>query len=148
ANRAVKVVTEHMEQLKFNTAIAVLIDLNSEVMKWPGIPRDIAEAFLLMLGPFVPHAAEELWQKLGHSHSLAHAPWPSWDEALTRDAQIEIPVQVMGKVRGRITVAADADRAAIEAAALADTKIRAHVEGKTIVRVVIVPGKTVNIVTS
>jgi leucyl-tRNA synthetase len=148
ANRAVKAVTEDMEQLKFNTAIAVLIDLNTEMMKWPAIPRGIAEAFVLMLAPFAPHAAEELWQKLGHSQSLTRATWPAWDEELTRDARIEIPVQVMGKVRGRITVPADADRAVIEAAALADAKIQPHVSGKTIARVVIAPGKMVNIVTS
>src|SRR5262245_26253748 len=147
ANRAIKAVTEHMEQLKFNTAIAVLIDLNSEMMKWPTIPRDIAETFLLMLAPFAPHAAEELWRMLGHAESLSHAAWPTWDEALTRDARIEIPVQVMGKVRGRITVPADADRAAVEAAALADPKVRAYISGKTIAKVVIAPGKMVNIVT-
>jgi leucyl-tRNA synthetase len=147
ANRAVKAVTEHMEQLKFNTAIAVLIDLNSEIIKWPAIPRAIAEAFVLMLAPFAPHVAEELWHAMGHGESLAHATWPAWDEELTRDARIEMPVQVMGKVRGRITVPADADSAAIEAAALADAGIRAHVAGKTIARVVIAPGKMVNIVT-
>jgi leucyl-tRNA synthetase len=148
ANRTVKAVTEQMEQLKFNTAIAALIDLNSEMMKWPAIPRTIAEAFVLMLAPFAPHLAEELWQMLGHDRSLAYASWPSWDEELTRDAQIEIPVQVMGKVRGRITVPADADRSAIETAALSDAKIQAHTTGKTILRVVTVPGKMVNIVTS
>jgi leucyl-tRNA synthetase len=148
ANRAVKAVTEHMEQLKFNTAIAVLIDLNTEMMKWSVIPRGIAEAFVLMLAPFAPHAAEELWQTLGHGESLAYAPWPAWDEELTRDAQIELPVQVNGKVRGRITVRADAGSAAIEAAALADATIRGHVSGKAIARVVIAPGRMVNIVTS
>ncbi|HXJ83550.1 MAG TPA: leucine--tRNA ligase [Candidatus Methylomirabilis sp.] len=147
-NRAIKAVTEDMEQLKFNTAIAVLIDMNGEMMKWPAIPRRFAEAFLLMLAPFAPHAAEELWRTIGHTQSLARAPWPVWDEALTQDAQIEIPVQVMGKVRSRIRVPADADLAAIEAAALADAKIRAHVSGKTVARVVIAPGKMVNIVTS
>ena len=147
ANRAVKAVTEHMEQLKFNTAIAALIDLNSEMMKWPAIPRSIGEAFVLMLAPFAPHLSEELWQKLGHDGSLAHASWPSWNEELTRDVRIEIPVQVMGKVRSRITVPADADRATIEAAALSDAKIQAHISGKTITKVVIAPGKMVNIVT-
>ena len=148
ANRAVKAVTEHMEQLKFNTAIAALIDLNSEIKKWPAIPRTIAEAFVLMLAPFAPHLAEELWQELGHDRSLASANWPSWDEELTRDAWIEIPVQVMGKVRGRIMVPGDADRAAIEAAALSDAKIQVYTTGKTILRVVTVAGKMVNIVTN
>jgi leucyl-tRNA synthetase len=148
ANRAVKAVTEHMEQLKFNTAIAVLIDLNSEIKKWPAIPRTIAEVFVLMLAPFAPHLSEELWQKLGHDRSLASASWPSWDEEVTRDAWIDIPVQVMGKVRGRITVPADADRGVMEAAALSDAKIQIYTTGKTILRVVTVLGKMVNIVTS
>ena len=94
-----------------------------------------------------PHLAEELWQKLGHERSLVSASWPSWDEELTRDARMEIPVQVMGKVRGRITVLADADRATIEAAALSDAKIQVYTTGKRILRVVTVPGKMVNIVT-
>jgi leucyl-tRNA synthetase len=85
---------------------------------------------------------------LGHDESLSHASWPAWDEALTRDARIELPVQVMGKVRGRITVPADADSAAIEAAALADPKVLAYISGKSIARFVIAPGKMVNIVTS
>jgi leucyl-tRNA synthetase len=147
ANRAIKAVTEQMEQLKFNTAIAALIDLNSETMKWPAIPQRVAEAFVLMLAPFAPHLAEELWQKLGHGTSLARASWPTWDEESTRDARIEIPVQVMGKVRGRITVPADADPAAIEAAALSDARIQAHISGKTVARVVIAAGRMVNIVT-
>jgi len=148
ANRAVKAVTEHMEQLKFNTAIAALIDLNSEIKKWPTIPRTIAEAFVLMQAPFAPHLAEELWQKRGHDRSLASTSWPSWDEELTRDAWIEIPVQVMGKVRGRITVPGDAAPTAIEAAALSDARIQVYTTGKTILRVVTVLGKMVNIVTS
>ena len=85
---------------------------------------------------------------LGNAVSLSHASWPSWDEDLTRDARLELPVQVMGKVRSRITVPAEADRSAIEVAALADPKILAYISGKTIARVVIAPGKMVNIVTS
>ena len=89
-----------MEQLKFNTAIAVLIDLNSEMMKWPVIPRGVAETFLLMLAPFAPHVAEELWRVLGHAESLSHASLARrGTRTLTRDARLEIPVQVMGKVR-------------------------------------------------
>ncbi len=147
-NRTVKAVTQDMEQLKFNTAIAALIDLNTEMVKWAAIPRAIAETFVLMLAPLAPHLAEELWQALGHGASLAYESWPSWDEEAVRDARIEIPVQVMGKVRSRITVPAGAERAAIEEAALADAKVRAHTAAKTILRVVVVPGKMVNVVTS
>jgi leucyl-tRNA synthetase len=147
AHKGIRAVTESMEQLKFNTAIAALIDLNGAMLGWPAVPRAVAEAFVVMLSPLAPHMAEELWSKLGHARSLAHEPWPEHDESIAADPQIEIPVQVMGRVRGHVTVAADADAAAIEAAALADEKVRAHTAGKTIRRVVVVPGRLVNIVT-
>jgi len=147
ANRAIKAVTQDMEAMEFNTAIATLIDLNSEMLRWPAIPRRIAEPFVLMLAPLAPHIAEELWQMVGHETSLAREPWPSWDEAPTRDDRVEMPVSIMGKVRSRILVPADADRAALEAAALADAKVQALTAGKAIRRVVVVPGKMVNVVT-
>jgi leucyl-tRNA synthetase len=136
-----------MEQLKFNTAIAALIDLNGEMLRWSDIPRASAEAFVLMLAPLAPHLAEELWWRLGHAASLAHERWPEWEGHVLADAQVEIPVQVMGRVRSHVTVAADADAPALERAALADEKVQAHVAGKTIRRVIVVPGKLVNIVT-
>jgi len=129
------------EQLKFNTAIAALIDLNNEMVGWAAGP------FVLMLAPLAPHLAEELWRALGHDSSLAYEAWPRWEEGLATDAQIQMAVQVMGKVRSRITVPADADEQAAEAAALADIKVRASIAGKAIRRVIVVPGKVVNIVT-
>ena len=146
-HKTIKAVTESMEQLKFNTAIAALIDLNGEMLRWPEIPRTSAEAFVLMLAPLAPHIAEELWWRLGHAASLAHERWPEWDDHVLADAQVEIPVQVMGRVRSHVTVAADADAPALERAALADAKVQAHIAGKTIRRVIVVPGKLVNIVT-
>ena len=107
----------------------------------------MAAPFVLMLAPLAPHLAEELWRGLGHDASLAYEAWPRWEEGLATDAQIQMAVQVMGKVRSRITVPADADEQAAEAAALADIKVRASIAGKTIRRVIVVPGKLVNIVT-
>ena len=91
-HKAIKAVTESMEQLKFNTAIAALIDLNGEMLRWSEIPRASAEAFVLMLAPLAPHIAEELWWRLGHAASLAHERWPEWDDHVLADAQVEIPV--------------------------------------------------------
>jgi leucyl-tRNA synthetase len=147
-HKTIKAVTDSMEQLKFNTAIAALIDLNSEMMRWPEIPRTSAEAFVLMLAPLAPHIAEELWWRLGHAASLARERWPEWDGHMLSDAHVVIPVQVMGRVRSHVTVAADADAPALERAALGDVKVQAHIGGKTIRRVIVVPGKLVNIVTS
>jgi leucyl-tRNA synthetase len=99
------------------------------------------DKIVLLLAPFAPHLAEELWEILGHTQTLAYEPWPTFDEAAIRETSVEIPVQVLGKVRGRIVVAADADEAAIEAAARADEKIAAQLEGKTVVKTIIPPNK-------
>ncbi|NLF58766.1 MAG: class I tRNA ligase family protein, partial [Candidatus Hydrogenedens sp.] len=93
-----------------------------------------------------PHLAEELWERLGHTATLAYEPWPVWDEAVLAEDSIEIPVQVLGKLRGKVTVPADADQAAILAAAKTDPKIMPFLEGKTIVKEIYVPGKMVNLV--
>ena len=107
-----------MEALRFNTAIAKLVELNNHVTKLDATPREVAEPIVLMVAPLVPHIAEELWRKLGHTETVTYLDFPVADPALLVDDLIELPVQVNGKVRGRITVAADADNDAIEAAAL------------------------------
>lgn len=106
------------------------------------------EPLALMLGPVAPHIAEELWSRLGHTESLAHGPWPAVDEKWLVDDTVELPVQINGKVRARIDVATDASREDIEAAARADEKVVAAVEnaGGNIVKVIVVPGKMVNLV--
>ena len=135
-----------MEALRFNTAIAKLIELNNHLTKLGGCPPDVAEPLVLMLAPLAPHVAEELWAKLGHETSLAYEPFPVADPALLVDDTVEYPVQVNGKVRGRITVAADLDPSAVEAAALADAKVVASLAGATPKKVIVVPGRMVNIV--
>ena len=118
-----------MEELRFNTAIAKLIELNNHltgVVAKTGLSREVAEPLALMLSPLVPHVAEELWARLGHEESSTYVPFPTADPALLVEDTIEYPIQINGKVRSRITVAASADDDAVRAAALADREARAN----------------------
>ena len=145
-HRTIDVVRIEMDALRFNTAIAKLIELNNAVTKLDATPRAVAEAMIRMLAPLVPHITEELWRKLGHDDTVAYIEFPSADPALLVDDTIEVPVQVNGKVRGRITIPVDADQATTEAAALADEKVIATLAGNTPKKVIVVPGRMVNIV--
>jgi leucyl-tRNA synthetase len=144
--RTVAAVTADIDGLRFNTAISRLMEFTNVFTAQEVRPRAAMETFTLLLAPMAPHLAEELWQVLGHQQTLAYEPWPTFDPALLRDEEIEIPVQANGKLRGRITVPAGADAAWIEAAAREDPKIAALLEGKTVLKVVVVPGKLVNFV--
>jgi leucyl-tRNA synthetase len=110
------------------------------------VPRAAAEPLVLMLAPLAPHLAEELWSRLGHSTSLVHGPFPQVDTAYLVADTVEYPVQVNGKVRGRIVVAADADKETLEAAALADEKVQGFLAGATPRKVIVVAGRLVNLV--
>ncbi|MBI1369317.1 MAG: leucine--tRNA ligase [Planctomycetes bacterium] len=145
-HKTIKRVSDDMERLSFNTAIAALIEMNNELVGEPALPRSVAEPFVLMLAPLAPHLAEELWAALGHKSSLSAEAWPTYDEALLVEDQVELVVQILGKVRGRITVPANADNKAVEVVALSDEKIAAQLGGKTVKKVIVVPGKLVNIV--
>jgi len=151
-HKTIKGVRADMATLGFNTAVAKLIELNNDFTKQFGVdtkqplPRAAAETLALMLAPFAPHMAEELWQRLGHTTSLAHAPFPQHDDALAADDEIEIPVQIQGKLRAKITVPAGSDAKTIEAAAMASDDVKKHLEGKAIKKVIVVPGKMVNLV--
>ncbi|WP_026918105.1 leucine--tRNA ligase [Gordonia shandongensis] len=146
-HRAIDGVSDDLENLRTNTAGAKLIELTNFLTKhYPGgAPRACVEPLVLMLAPLAPHLAEELWDRLGHDGSLAHGPFPTVDERWLVDESIEIPVQVKGKVRSRITVAADADEPTVVAAALGDEKIAALLDGEPR-KVIFVPGKMVNVV--
>jgi leucyl-tRNA synthetase len=144
--RTVAAVTGDFETLHFNTAISRLMEFTNAFTGQDVRPKRAMETFTLLLSPMAPHIAEELWQALGHSESFAYAPWPTFDPALLKDEEIEVPVQINGKLRGRITVPADADRSALEAAARKDEKIAPLLEGKTVKKVIVVPGKLVNFV--
>lgn len=148
-HRTVAGVRDDYANLRDNTAVAKLIEYVNYLTKayaGASVPRDAVEPLALMLAPVAPHIAEEMWTRLGHEGSLAHADFPTFGEKWLVDDSVELPVQVMGKVRGRITVAVDATRDAIEAAALAEPNVVAHTEGKNIVKIIVVPGKMVNIV--
>ncbi|GEM34193.1 leucine--tRNA ligase [Nocardia neocaledoniensis NBRC 108232] len=147
-HRTIAGVDEDLAALRDNTAGAKLIELTNHLTKnYPdGAPRAAVEPLVLMLAPLAPHIAEELWERLGHTTSLAHGPFPTADPALLVADSVEYPIQVKGKVRSRIQVPADADPATIEAAALADEKIVALLEGAAPRKVIVVPGKMVNIV--
>jgi leucyl-tRNA synthetase len=145
-HRAIKKVAEDIEQLRFNTAIAELIKVNNELTHLPTVPHWFAEQFVLILAPFAPHIAEEIWHRLGHEESLARHPWPAYDPAKLVESTLELPVQVNGKLRGRITVPADADEGTILSTAKSATDVRAWVEGKTVVKQLYVPKKLVNFV--
>ncbi|MFC9433524.1 leucine--tRNA ligase [Nocardia sp. NPDC057030] len=141
-------VDEDLAALRDNTAGAKLIELTNHLTKtYPdGAPRTVVEPLVLMLAPLSPHIAEELWERLGHTASLAHGPFPVADPALLVDESVEYPIQVNGKVRSRIQVPADADTAAIEAAALSDDKIAALLNGAAPRKLIVVPGRLINIV--
>ncbi|MFW6133018.1 MAG: class I tRNA ligase family protein, partial [Planctomycetota bacterium] len=145
-HKLIRKVGADIEAMKFNTAIAAMMEFVNAVNKAGAIGRDQTERFVLVLAPFAPHLAEELWEKLGHAESLAYAPWPAYDEALIAAETVELAVQVNGKVRGRVSVPADADEDAVVRAALDDEKVAAAVEGGNIVKRIVVPGRLVNLV--
>ncbi|SFA80761.1 leucyl-tRNA synthetase [Amycolatopsis marina] len=143
-------VREDYTEMRFNTAGAKLIELNNYLTKAygsaPATPRALAEPMVLMLAPLCPHVAEELWHRLGHPDSLVHGPFPAVDERYLVEETVEYPIQVNGKVRSRITVAADADNDTVKAAALADEKVTALLVGAEPRKVIVVPGRLVNVV--
>jgi leucyl-tRNA synthetase len=145
-HRTIRDVTQDIERMSFNTAIAKMMEFTNFFFKADPRPRSAMQNFVLLLSPFAPHLSEELWQALGHDKTLAYESWPTYDEALIKEDTVEVPVQVNGKVRGRIAVPAGADEAAHESAARADAKIAQQLDGKTIVKKIIVPGRMVNFV--
>ncbi|MGW0182591.1 leucine--tRNA ligase [Nocardia sp. NPDC003345] len=147
-HRTIAGVDEDLAAMRDNTAGAKLIELTNHLTKaYPqGAPRSAVEPVILMLAPLAPHMTEELWERLGHGTSLAHGPFPVADPALLTAETVEYPIQVNGKVRSRIQVDPEADQAAIETAALADEKIAALLNGKSPRKLIVVPGRLVNIV--
>ncbi len=145
-HKTIGAVTDDVDKLKFNTAIARMIEFTNFFTKETERPREVLEKFVLLLAPFAPHMAEELWQALGHKNTLAYEPWPKFDAELAKEDTIEVPVQINGKVRSKLTVAAGTSAADQEAAAKADARVAELVDGKQIVKVVVVPGRLVNLV--
>jgi leucyl-tRNA synthetase len=139
-------VTEDLEGMRFNTAIAALMEFTNAANKWPQVPLSVAERFVLLLAPMAPHVAEELWLRLGHTDTLAYADWPTLDPAYLVSDTIELAVQINGKVRGRIVVPAAADEATVLELARADDNVKRHLAANEIRRAIYVPGRIVNFV--
>ncbi len=139
-------VTNDLEKLSFNTAIAQLMILVNELTKADLHPRGVIEPLVLMLAPMAPHIAEELWKQLGHRESLAYEPWPSADPRYLTQATVEIPVQVNGKVRATLTIAPEATQEEALKAAMAAEALQSWLQGKSIAKVIYVPGKILNLV--
>ncbi len=146
-HRTIAAVTKDTEQMAFNTAIARLMEFVNYFTKESTRPQVAMESFALLVSPYAPHLGEELWQILGHRESLAYETWPTYDPAWLRDAELEVPVQIRGKVRARVRVPADADAAATEQAARAEPRIVELLQGQTLVKTIVIPGKLVNFVT-
>jgi leucyl-tRNA synthetase len=154
-HRTIKKVTEDIDgRFHFNTAIAAVMELVNAIYAFdareshPGVLREALEATIRLLAPFVPHIAEELWNAMGHTGGLDAAGWPTWDEAALVEEEKTIVVQVNGKVRGKVTVPAGLDEEGIKQAALAEPNVARFVEGKSVRKVILVPGKLVNVVVS
>lgn len=145
-HKTIKAVTEDIEKLSFNTAISRMMEFTNEFSPQEVRPKSAMETLTILLSPFAPHLAEELWQLLGHDNTLAYEPWPTFDESKIAEAEVEVPVQVNGKVRAKVKVPAGADNATIEAAAKQNSTIAGNLEGKTVVKVIVVPGRLVNFV--
>jgi leucyl-tRNA synthetase len=145
-HRLIDKVTRDIQALSFNTAIARMMEFVNLCTPLDRRPRAILEPFVTVLAPFAPHLAEELWEILGRPAPVSLAAWPGVDERWLKDDTVEIPVQVQGKLRGRVTVPADADAAALQAAAAADPKIAELLAGKQILKIVAVPGRLINFV--
>ncbi|MBE6185502.1 leucine--tRNA ligase [Heyndrickxia ginsengihumi] len=145
-HQTVKKVTEDLEALHFNTAISQMMVFINEAYKAEILPKEYAEGFIKMIAPICPHISEELWQKMGHDNTITYEAWPSFDETKLVDDQVEIVLQVNGKVRNKIQVDRNVDRTKLEHIALADDKVKEYIDGKTIRKVIAIPGKLVNIV--
>jgi leucyl-tRNA synthetase len=146
-HRTIAAVRADFDGLRANTAVAKLIELNNRLTAAGGSsPREAVEPLVLMTAPLAPHIAEELWERLGHARTLTYEPFPVADPALLVDDEIELPVQVNGKLRSHIVVAAEAGSGEVEAAALADARVAELLDGRVPKKVVVVPGRLVNVV--
>lgn len=145
-HETVKKVTEDFNNLHFNTAISQMMVFINEAYKAESIPQDYANGFVKMLTPVAPHIGEELWEKIGNKETITYAAWPTFDESKLVEEEIEVVLQVMGKVRSKINVSKDITKEELEKLALADEKLQEWLEGKTIRKVIVVPGKLVNVV--
>jgi len=144
-HKTIRKVTQDIEGLHFNTAISAMMILTRKMAEQEPPSRSGVKTLILLLSPFAPHLAEELWQRQGGTQSLAYESWPAYKDELCRDEVVEIAVQVNGKVRGRIQIAPDAPEAEARQAAEAEPNVASHLAGKTVRKFVYVPGKIANL---
>ncbi|MBE7143390.1 MULTISPECIES: leucine--tRNA ligase [Bacillus] len=143
-HQTVKKVTEDYAELRFNTAISQMMVFINDAYKAETLPKEYVEGFVKMIAPVAPHIGEELWSKLGYNETITYASWPTFDESKLVEDEVEIVVQVMGKVRAKLTMSKDASKEEMEQLAL--EAIKDQIEGKTVRKVIVVPGKLVNVV--
>jgi len=146
-HQTIKKVTQDIENFRFNTAISQMMIFVNHLSRLEAKPKKTIEIFVLILAPFSPHIAEELWQKLGYKNTLAYDIWPKFDETLAKEKEIELAVQVLGKIKDKIIVSADANEEEIKQKALACAKVASAIEGKQIKKVIVIKSRLVNIVT-
>ncbi len=145
-HQTVKKVSEDFAELRFNVGISKMMVFINEAYKQDVLPKPLMEGFIQLLSPVAPHIAEEIWEKLGHTETITYSSWPAFDEAKLTENEVEIVVQINGKVRAKLMVPTDADKGQLEEVALADSKVKENIDGKTVRKVIAVPGKLVNIV--
>jgi leucyl-tRNA synthetase len=145
-HKTIKKVSDDTESLNFNTAISQMMIYSNELAKLPEVPRALWEPLVQLIAPYAPHLGEELWQKLGHAESVSKSSWPVYEEKLTASSEATVVAQVNGKIRDKFTVPAGTPRAELEKIALALPGVLKWTEGQTIVKVISVPDKLVNIV--
>jgi leucyl-tRNA synthetase len=146
-NQTIKKVGDDIESFGFNTAISAMMIFVNHLTKLTVVPKAGVEKLVLVLAPFAPHVAEELWEKLGHAESLAYESWPEYDEELIKEKEIELAVQVNGKIKDKIVVAANADDEIIKSEVLISVKVQAAMAGKEAKKIIVVKPRIVSIIT-
>jgi len=144
-HETIREVTEDLERLEFNTAIAKMMELLNEFYKLREIPKQAVKTFILLLAPFAPHIAEELWEKLGNAGTLAYEPWPTFDPKIAQKSMVNVAIQVNGKIRDKVDFPADISKEKLEKEALQLESIQKFLDGKKPKKVIVVPGRLVNI---
>jgi leucyl-tRNA synthetase len=143
---SIKKVTEDLDTFGFNTAISQMMIFVNEFFKSQKLPREAAETFVKLLAPFAPHVAEEMWEILGHADTIAYEPWPEFNEDFIKVAEVEVLVQVLGKPKARLMMPAEASQDEMQKIAMDNDDVKSAIEGKTIRKVICVPGRLINIV--
>lgn len=145
-HKTIQAVTHDLESLGFNTAISRLMEFNNALAQWEVRPRRLVEPFVLLLSPLAPHLAEELWELLGHPRTLAYEPWPEFDPRLLVLSEVEIPVQVGGKLRGKVRVPTGATQEQVLEVVRQDPRLSGQLSGRELIKVIFVADRMLNLI--